>query len=70
LENPVPNQTPYVVVPRYRIDGFDVITYSYETGHESDHCFGCLAGTCVQRVERCKDWRDTVVTHAVWKELS
>jgi len=69
-ENPVNTHAPYVVLPRYRIAGFDVITYSYETDHESDHCFGCLAGTCVQRVERCKGWRDTVVTHAVWKELS
>lgn len=62
--------TPYLLIPRYRIEGLDVITFSYETGHDSEACFGCLAGTCVQRVERCKGWRDEVVTHAVWKELS
>jgi hypothetical protein len=50
--------------------GFEVVVYDYETGHDSDTCFGCLAGTCVQRVERCRDWRADVVTHAVWNELS
>jgi hypothetical protein len=59
-----------VVVPRYRIEGLNVVTVSYETGHESEECFGCLAGTCVQRVERCRSWKAAVVTHAVWKELS
>jgi hypothetical protein len=60
----------YLITPRYRIQGFDVVTVDYETGHDSDECFGCLAGTCVQRVERCRSWTEAHVTHAVWKELS
>lgn len=60
----------YVILPRYRIEGLEVIVIGYETGHDSDNCFGCLAGTCVQRVERCRSWKRPVVTHAVWNELS
>jgi hypothetical protein len=70
LEATVSDTSPPVLLPRYHLDGFDVVIVDYETGHDSEECFGCLAGTCVQRVERCSSWKTDVVTHAVWKELS
>jgi len=70
VRNDVIEPKSYVLLPRYRIEGLDVILFGYETGHDSDFCFGCLAGTCVQRVERCQSWDEPHVTHAVWHELS